>query len=338
MKITESVDHKKSKKMETKIIKGDLVKERIFSEVKREIESLRDISGRVPGIAFIGFFCVPLAKYNIPMHVQMAQATGLRPFTEIVPNEATEEEVFAVIDRLNGNDEVDAIVLLQPLPLHLNPVRIVNRIDPVKEVEGFHPVNIMNTMIPDLGTTRHPMCLPEALFEMFGEAGIRPQKDSEWVFVLDGEFFGNALTRMIVTAAASRVVPHGSPVMFMNKESVRLAEHCKRADYLVVVTKTPEYVRPEWLKPGVCIIDIYSNLVKEIPSKSDPAKMVPVIRGGVNVESVREIAGAILPIPGGLMTVVMAILFRNTVISFRSRLAGLSHATRKTGEEWKWAV
>lgn len=101
---------------------------------------------------------------------------------------------------------------------------------------------------------------------------------------------------------------------------MKLAVHCKRADYLVVVTKTPEYVKPEWLKPGVCIIDIYSNLVKEIPSKADPKKLVPVIRGGVNVNAVTNIAGAILPIPGGLMTVVMAILFRNTVISFNKHL------------------
>ena len=99
-----------------------------------------------------------------------------------------------------------------------------------------------------------------------------------------------------------------------------MVEHCKRADVLVVVTKTPEYIQPEWLKPGVCIIDIYSNLVREVPSKADPSKLVPVIRGGVKVDSVNKIAGVLLPIPGGLMMVVMAILFRNTVISFRKSL------------------
>jgi methylenetetrahydrofolate dehydrogenase (NADP+)/methenyltetrahydrofolate cyclohydrolase len=83
------------------------------------------------------------------------------------------------------------------------------------------------------------------------------------------------------------------------------------------VTKTPEYVQPGWLKPGVCIIDIYSNLGREIPLMTDPEKLVPVIRGGVNVAAATGIAGAILPIPGGLMTVVMAILFRNTVASFK---------------------
>ena len=169
------------------------------------------------------------------------------------------------------------------------------------------------------------MCLPTALFEMCNEADVHFQKDQEWVFVVDDGFFSNTLTKMIVRTAASRAVPDDCPVTFVNKDSGKLIEHCKRADILVIVTKTPEYIRPEWLKPGVCIIDIYSNLVREIPSKNDPSKMVPIIRGGVNVDSINHLAGAILPIPGGLMTVVMAILFRNTVISFKNALAKVSN-------------
>jgi len=319
--------------METKIIKGDLIKDKIFSEVKSEVAELQVIYHEAPGIAFIGFSCVPLAKYNIPLHVQMAQAMGFRVFTQIMSNDSTEEEVFSVIEKLNDNDLVDAIVLLQPLPDQLNPVRIVNKIDPAKEVEGFHPVNMMGTMIPDIQQSRYPMCLPEALFEMFREAEIHPQKDQEWVFLLDDGFLSNTLTKMIVRAAASMVVPNDCAVSFVNKESIYLVDHCKRADVLVVVTKTPEYVQPAWLKPGVCIIDIYSNLVREVPSKTDPAKLVPVIRGGVNVNSVTNIASAILPIPGGLMTVVMAILFRNTVISFKNRMAAHAVSIPRSGRK-----
>jgi methylenetetrahydrofolate dehydrogenase (NADP+)/methenyltetrahydrofolate cyclohydrolase len=308
--------------METMVIKGDFVKEKIFGEVKTEIAGLQDRYHRVPGIAFIGFSCVPLSKYNIPLHVQLAEMMGLKVWKEIEPEDVTEESVFRLIDKLNRDDEIHAIVLLQPLPEHLNPIRIINRIDPSKEVEGFHPVNMMSSLIPDIETTRYPMCLPAALFEMFREAGMQVRKDQEWVFILDDEFFSNTLTNMIVKTAASKVVPGDCPVTILNKDSLKLVEHCQRADFLVVVSKTPEYIRPEWLKPGVCIIDIYSNLVREVPSKNDPARLVPVIRGGVNVESIQHIAGAILPIPGGLMTVVMAILFRNTVIAFKNTLNG----------------
>jgi methylenetetrahydrofolate dehydrogenase (NADP+)/methenyltetrahydrofolate cyclohydrolase len=306
--------------METKIIKGDLIKDKIFYQVKTEVAALQSSGQQVPGIAFLGFSCTPLAKYNIPLHVQTAQAMGFKVFTEIMANESTEEDVFLVIDHLNTTADIHAIVLLQPLPDHLNPVRIVNRIDPIKEVEGFHPVNMMGTMIPDIRTSRYPMCLPEALIEMFRESEIEFQHHKDWVFVLDDGFFSNTLTKMIVRAAASRVVPNDCAVTFVNKECENMVDHVKRADVLVVVTKFPEYIRPEWLKPGVCIIDIYSNLVKEVPSKADPAKMVPIIRGGIHVESANNIAGVLLPIPGGLMTVVMAILFRNTVLAFRNQL------------------
>jgi len=307
--------------METMIIKGDSVKEKIFGEVKNEIIVLREKYHRVPGIAFIGFSCVPLAKYNIPLHVQLAEALGFKVWKEIEPDDVTEEEVFNLIEKLNNDDKIHAIVLLQPLPAHLNPIRIINKIDPCKEVEGFHPVNMLSTLIPDIQTIKYPMCLPAALFEMFREAGMKVKKDQEWVFLLDDEFFSNTLTNMIVKTAASTVVPDDCAVTFLNKNSQKLIEHCKRADFLVVVSKTPEYIRPEWLNSGVCIIDIYSNLVREVPSKNDPNKLVPVIRGGVNVDSVQHIAGAILPIPGGLMTVVMAILFRNTVMAFKNSLS-----------------
>ncbi len=303
--------------METKIIKGDAVQNRIFTEVKIETAVLREKYGRAPGIAFIGFDCVPLAKYNIPMHLQAAQSMGFRVMSEILPNDAQESEVFAVIDRYNADPGTDAIVLFQPLPEHLVPVRIVNRISPEKEVEGFHPQNMMATMIPDIESARYPMCLPQALVEMFTDAGTRPAPGSEWVYVLDAGFIANTLTRMIVRAAASRVVGPDCPVTFISKDAEDLPGHIRRADVLVIVTKSPEYIQPDWLKPGVIIIDIYSNLLREVPSKADPAKMVPVIRGGMNVAAAEGIASAILPIPGGLMTVVMGILFRNTVQAFR---------------------
>ena len=306
--------------MEAKIIKGDLIQEKIFSEVKNEVLSIYEKYHKKPGIAFVGFSCVPLSKYNIPFHVQMAQAAGFNVLTEIKEENTTEGELVDFIEQLNQNSDIHAIVLLQPLPVHLNPIRIINKITPDKEVEGFHPQNMLSTLIPDIQTEKYPMCLPSALFELFKEAGLQLQKDQQWVFVLDDEFISNTLTNMIVKSAASKAVPTDCSATFINKSSGNLIESCKRADVLVVVSKFPEYIQAEWLKPGVCVIDIYSNLVKEIPSKNDPKKLVPVIRGGINVESVKNIASIILPIPGGLMTVVLPILLRNALKSFKNSL------------------
>ena len=307
--------------METKIIKGDLIKDRIFNEVKNEIAKLVTKHNKVPGIAFIGFSNVPLSKYTIPLHVQLAETAGFKVFTEIKTEKTTENEMFHLIEKLNNRDDIHAIVLLQPFPEHLNPIRIINTIKTDKEVEGFHPQNMLGTLIPDIKTDKYPMCLPTALTELFKDAGFQLKSNQEWVFVLDDEFISNSLTNMIVKAAASEVVPHNCVISFINKSSKHLIDYCKRADILVVVSRTPEYIKAAWLKTGVCIIDIYSNLVKEIPSKQDPNRLVPIIRGGINVDSVQNIASVILPIPGGLMTVVLPILLRNALTSFRNTLS-----------------
>ncbi|MBM3435258.1 MAG: hypothetical protein FJY07_03455 [Bacteroidetes bacterium] len=303
--------------METKIIKGEKIQGRIFSEVRSELDEIKSEYSAVPGIAFVAFKGIPLGKYNLPLHAVTAEKLGFKVFTEILPEDISQEELFVLIDELNARPDIHAIILLQPMPGHLNPIIIMNRILPEKEVEGFHPQNLLKNMIPEFRSSDCPMCLPAALLEIFREEEVVINKTHEWLFVLDDEFFTNSLTSMIVKTAASVVVPKEAPLTFINRQSEHLAEYSHRADILVIVTKEPEYFSREWLKPGVTIIDIYSNLIKEVPSKNDPARLVPIIRGGINVKSAEGIAGAILPVPGGLMTVVMGILFRNALSAFK---------------------
>ncbi|NQT77768.1 MAG: hypothetical protein HQ565_08640 [Bacteroidetes bacterium] len=276
------------KNIYTKIIKDVTLKDKILGEVKSEIFRLEEIHHKRPGIAFVGFMGVPLGKYNIPFHVQLAEELGFQVFNEIQPDDITEADLFKRIDGLNRNDQIHAIVLLQSLPEHLIPVRIVNRIDPRKEVEGFHPLNMMGTLMPDIVEESYPMCLPTALHELFKSNAIQVKEESEWVLLLDDEFFSNQLVNMVTRTAFTRAVPKDCILTIINRNSQKLIEHCRRADYLV----------------------------KEVPSKKDPGRLVSVIRGGVNVESVLHKAGAILPIPGGLMSVVLAILLRNALTSF----------------------
>lgn len=306
--------------METRIIKGDSVKEKIFDEVRDEIAEIKEKHNLIPGIAFVGFTVTPLSKYVIPLHIQAAEAAGFIVYTELMSPNATEEDMFKLIDNLNKRDDIHAILVLQPLPEHLNPIRIINRIDPRKEVEGFHPQNMLSTQIPDIQTEKYPMCLPTALAELFRDAEIEVEEGKEWVFVLDDEFFSNSLTHMVVKSAASKAVPVHSPVSYINKNSDKLVDYCKRADILVVVTKYPEYIKAEWLKSGVIIVDIYSNLVKEIQSKNDPSKLIPIIRGGINVESVTNIASIVVPVPGGVVAVVLPLLLRNALSAFKNSL------------------
>ncbi len=131
------------------------------------------------------------------LQVQMAEGLGFHVLTEVKPENVTEDELFELIDKLNKDEDIHAIVLLQPLPVHLNSVRITNRIDPDKEVEGFHPQNMLNTMMPDARESKYPMCLPTALYELFKNGGVQVQKNQEWVFVLDDEFFSNPVQEYV---------------------------------------------------------------------------------------------------------------------------------------------
>ena len=307
---------KRRYKMETTILKGEGIKDKILAETQTKIVEVKVQFGATPGIAFIGFEGVALAKYTIPLHVNLAEQLGFRAVLKMMPESVTEPALFAQVEALNQDPDIHAIVILQPVPPHLNAMRISYHMIPEKEVEGFHPVNMLTTLLPEVMQNHYPMCLPAALGEIFKEAEIRPQKDQRWVYLADDEFLENPLTKMIIHVAALKAVPNHCPVTFITRNSSLREEICKQADFLVIITKYPEYVKPEWLKPGVCIIDIYSNLVKEVPSKNDPSKLVPVIRGGITAETVKGIASAILPIPGGLMTTVLAILFRNALLAF----------------------
>lgn len=306
--------------METKVLNGTTYRDHIFGRIKEEIANLAAGSEERPGITFIAMTGhEPLMKYTIALHEQAARDLGFRVKTEILSCETQEEKLFELIDRLNADNSVHAIVLLQPMPAHINAIRIINHIDPMKEVEGFHSSHLFSMLARDLRKIRYPMVLPTALNELFVEAGISKTEGTEWVFVADDEFFSRPFTNMVVKTACPQVVPDNCSITILNKNSTNLADHIKRADFLFIVSKCPGFIQREWIKTGVCIVDVYSNLVAEVPSKKHPGVMLPVIRGGVNAEAVNNVAGVIAPCPGGLMPVVLAILFSNALKAFKMK-------------------
>ena len=299
--------------METRILNGSGYKDKIFASIKEEISALNGSEER-PGITFIAMTGnEPLLKYTIALHEQAARELGFKVKTEILSCEEKEEILFEIINNLNEDESVHAIVLLQPMPKHINAINIMNHIDPVKEVEGFHTAHLVTMLSRDERKIMYPMVLPTALNELFLDAGIGKTEGSEWVFVADDEFISRPFTNMVVKTACPQVVPDNCSIMIVNKNSSRLADQIQRADFLVVISKCPGYIQREWLKPGVCIVDVYSNLVDEVPSKKHPGIMLPVIRGGVFTETVNYVAGVIAPCPGGLMPVVLAVLFSNAL-------------------------
>ena len=303
--------------METKILDGAKYQEGMMLSIGQDIAKLSNEYKQQPGIAFIAMTGhEPLMKYAIDLHVRAAQKLGFNVLLKTLPHTIEEIKVIELIHELNVDISIHSIVLLQPLPQHLSAINITQNIDPEKEVEGFHPQNVLETVVFGVEKSRYPMCLPMALFELFKKEEIQIKAGSEFVFILDDYFFNNPFTKLVARTATSNVVPNSCSYAMLSTSNSHLAEHIKRADYLFVISKQVEFLNPQWLKEGVCIVDIYSNLVREVPSKNDPSRMIPVIRGGVNTESVMGIAGAISPCPGGLMQILLAVLFRNAVKAF----------------------
>lgn len=304
--------------MKTKILKGTDYQNAIFNEIKNEILEIKMKINAVPGIAFIA--CVghlPLMKYTIALHDQAAKGLGFNTKIETLPHTTTEEELFEVIENLNQNDTIQSIVLLQPLPKHLNAINIIERISRDKEIEGFHPNNVINTLTKGFNKTKYSMCLPTAVLELFKSTGVEVNKGQEFVFVADQDFISDPFRSLILRTASSQLVPSDCSFTIVNSDNTRIKDFCKRADFLFVISENPEFIEPKWLKSGVCILDVYSNLINEIPNKKDPNMLIPVIRGGVNTNAVINIAGSIAPCPGGLMPVLLAVLLRNALIAFK---------------------
>jgi len=310
--------------MKTRILNGSNYQNSIFNKIKNEIEVIKVNQGRMPGIAFIAYVGhLPLMKYNIALHHKTAQGLGFNSRIETLPHTADEEDVFAIIEKLNLDDEIHAIVLLQPVPKHINAISIIEKIQKDKEVEGFHPQNVIETLTKGVYNTLYPMCLPTALIELFKISDIKIKEGQEFVFVADQGFISDPFRSLILRTASSQIVPKGCSLTVVNSDNNKIKDFCKRADYLMVISETPEFLNPEWLKPGVCIVDIYSNLIKEIPSKKNPSILIPIIRGGVNTEAVNNIASTIAPCPGGLMPVLLAVILRNAFDAFKN--STLSH-------------
>ncbi len=303
--------------METVILDGTDCQKRIFNKIKNEIIAFKEKYNKIPGIAFVAFVGhSPLLKYIISLHERTAKMLGFNVTIETCSHTSSKEEVFKTIDKLNIDKNIHAIVFLQPMPESFNPLHIIERIDVDKEVEGFHPLNVLNTLTKGVQNSNYPMCLPVALFELFKSANVQIEGGEEFVFLADQDFISNPFRSLVLCAASSQVVPPGCSFSFVNTDNEKIGDFCKRADFLFVISENPEFLQSEWLKPGVCIVDIYSNLIKEVPSKKNPEILIPVIRGGVNTDSVKGIASKIAPCPGGLMPILLAVLFRNAFIAF----------------------
>lgn len=300
--------------MSAKLIKGTEIREQILEEIAEEVENIKEKHGVVPGLVTILVGENPASISYVTLKIKTAHRLGFKEVQDTQPKDISEADLLALIDKYNNDDSINGILVQLPLPKHINEKKVLNAIDPDKDVDGFHPINVGRLMIGG-DELKFPPCTPAGIQEMIVRSGV-DTKGAEVVVVGRSNIVGKPIANMMLQKGSGA----NSTVTVIHTGTKDMASHCKRADILIVAAGVPGLVKPEWIKPGACVIDVGVNRVGEKPSKKDPDKMVAVLKGDVDFDKAKEIAGSITPVPGGVGPMTITMLMKNTLKSLKFRL------------------
>ena len=293
--------------MSAKIISGTEIRKQILEEIKAEVTEIKEKHGIVPGLVTILVGQNPASISYVTLKIKTANQLGFHEIQDDQSPDISEEDLLGLIDKYNNDDSIHGILVQLPLPKHIDEKKILNAIDPDKDVDGFHPVNVGRLMIGG-DEVRFPPCTPAGIQEMIVRTGVETS-GAEVVVVGRSNIVGKPIANMMLQKGPGA----NSTVTVVHTRTKDLAAHCKRADILIVAAGVPGLVKPEWIKPGACVIDVGVNRVGEKPSAKNPSRMVAILRGDVDFDAAKEIAGSITPVPGGVGPMTITMLMKNTL-------------------------
>ncbi len=215
---------------------------------------------------------------------------GIKSFEYLLPAETSEDELLDLINRLNADDEVSGILCQLPLPAHLDEKIVINAIDPKKDVDAFHPVNVGRIMTGDYDFVP---CTPAGVMELIKESGV-DVSGKECVVVGRSNIVGKPMAMLLLHQNGTVTICHS--------KTKDLAEKTKNADIIVAAVGIPNFIKGDMIKPGAVVIDVGINRIA-------PKKLV----GDVEFETAEKVAAAITPVPGGVGPMTIAMLMKNTV-------------------------
>ena len=290
--------------MTAELISGTQISKTILEEIKQEVDEMKEKTGKVPGLVTILVGENPASVSYVTLKVRTALNLGFKEIQDNQPADLSEEDLLALIDKYNNDPEIHGILVQLPLPKHIDDKKVLNAIDPDKDVDAFHPVNVGRLMIGG-DEVRFLPCTPAGIQELIVRSGTET-KGAEVVVVGRSNIVGKPIAMMM----AQKGVGANSTVTIVHTGTSDLAAHCKRADILVVAAGVPNLVKPEWIKPGSTVIDVGVNRVGK-NEKTGKA----ILRGDVDFDKAKEIAGKITPVPGGVGPMTICMLMKNTLRS-----------------------
>jgi methylenetetrahydrofolate dehydrogenase (NADP+)/methenyltetrahydrofolate cyclohydrolase len=292
--------------MAATIISGKEVAAQIREELKKEVAELKETHNVVPGLVTILVGEDPASMSYVTAKQRTSHELNFHSIQDSQSVDISEDDLLALIDKYNKDPKIHGILVQLPLPKHIDEKKILNAIDPDKDVDGFHPVNVGRLMIGGKEAKFLP-CTPAGIQELIMRAGVNTE-GAEVVVVGRSNIVGKPIANIMLQKAAGA----NATVTVVHTRTKDMASHCKRADVLIVAAGVPDLVKPEWIKPGACVIDVGVNRVGEKISKKT-GKKIAILKGDVNFEAAQEIAGSITPVPGGVGPMTITMLMKNTV-------------------------
>ncbi len=292
--------------MTAKIISGKEVAQQIREELRQEVAEMKEKHGVVPGLITILVGENPASVSYVTAKQKTSHDLNFYSVQDNQPEDISEEDLLKLIDKYNNDPKVHGILVQLPLPKHIDEKKVLNAIDPDKDVDGFHPVNVGRLMIGG-GEAKYLPCTPAGIQELIVRAGYETE-GAEVVVVGRSNIVGKPIANIMMQKAKGA----NSTVTVVHTRTRDMESHCKRADILIVAAGVPDLVKPEWIKPGACVIDVGVNRVGEKISEKTGRK-IAILKGDVNFEAAKEIAGAITPVPGGVGPMTITMLMKNTV-------------------------
>jgi methylenetetrahydrofolate dehydrogenase (NADP+)/methenyltetrahydrofolate cyclohydrolase len=296
--------------MSAKLIKGTVIREEILEEITAEVAKIKDKIGAVPGLVTILIGENPASVSYVTLKVKTALRVGFKEIQDNQPADISEKDLLDLIDKYNNDDSINGILVQLPLPKHIDEKKVLNAIDPDKDVDGFHPVNVGRLMIGGNEVKFLP-CTPAGIQEMIVRSKVETS-GAEVVVVGRSNIVGKPIANMMFQKGPGA----NSTVTVVHTRTKDLAAHCKRADILIVAAGVPGLVKPEWIKPGACVVDVGVNRVGEKISEKT-GKKIAILKGDVDFDAAKEIAGYITPVPGGVGPMTITMLMKNTLRSFK---------------------
>jgi len=295
--------------MTAELISGTQISKTILEEIKLEVDEMKEKTGKVPGLVTILVGENPASVSYVTLKVRTALNLGFKEIQDNQPEDLSEEDLLTLIDKYNNDPEIHGILVQLPLPKHIDDKKVLNAINPDKDVDAFHPVNVGRLMIGG-DEVRFLPCTPAGIQELIVRSGTET-KGAEVVVVGRSNIVGKPIAMMM----AQKGVGANSTVTIVHTGTSDLAAHCKRADILVVAAGVPNLVKPEWIKPGSTVIDVGVNRIGK-NEKTGKA----ILRGDVDFDKAKEIAGKITPVPGGVGPMTICMLMRNTLRSAQKNI------------------